>query len=223
MRNKVLECMKAKGSKPSALDVGCGSGLVMELFSPIFDVKGIDIDPDMVGKARTKGLDIIQGDAAALPFEDNSFDVVYCSFTLLWVKDPQRMIQEMKRVSRICVVCLAEPDYGGRICHPKEVADLDRYLVESLIGEGADPFIGRKLGRLMEVAGLDVEMGVHSGVWSPDQLRNEAKAEWKSIADSVKGRTDKDELERANTAWVDALEVRSLFLFNPVFYAIGRK
>ena len=142
-------------------------------------------------------MNAVLGDASALPFEDGSFDIAYCSFTLLWVKDPQKVIREMVQVSRRFVVCLAEPDYGGRISHPKEVADLDRYLVESLVEEGADPFIGRKLGTMLERAGLQVEMGVHSGVWSPGQLKYEAKAEWDSIVRSVKERAETDVLEKA--------------------------
>jgi SAM-dependent methyltransferase len=223
VRTKVLKNMDLGKGRPSALEVGCGPGLVMELLSPTFDVKGIDIDPHMVRKAREQGLDAYQGDAMALPFEDNAFDVVYCCYTLLWVKDPEKAIREMARVSRRSVACLAEPDYGGRICHPKEVADLDHYLVESLIEEGADPYIGRKLCGLMEAAGLDVELGMQPGVWSPEQLRIEAEAEWDSLANAVRERMDKDTLAETKVAWDKALADRSLFLFNPVFYAIGRK
>jgi SAM-dependent methyltransferase len=215
--------MKEGKTKPTALDVGCGPGLVMELLSAMFDINGLDIDPEIVRVVKEKGLLAVQGDAESLPFGDNSFDIVYCSFTLLWIRDPQKAISEMARVSRKFVVCLAEPDYGGRICHPKEVANLDRHLAESLEEEGADPYIGRRLGEMMETAGLQVEMGVHSGVWSPDQFRREASAEWYSIADAVVNRIDKQTLERAKAAWEMALADRSLFLFNPVFYAIGKK
>jgi SAM-dependent methyltransferase len=223
MRTKVIEGISKEGRRPTALDVGCGPGLVMELFAPSFEVRGLDIDPEMVRKVKGRGFDAILGDVTDLPFGDDSFDVVYCSFTLLWVNDPQRAVREMSRVSRKSVVCLAEPDYGGRIVRPKEVADLDHYLTGSLVREGADPFIGRKLGGLMEVAGLEVEMGVHSGVWSPKQLRQEAGAEWDSIQRSVQETAGKDMVQRAKAAWDRALADGDLFLFNPVFYAVGRK
>jgi SAM-dependent methyltransferase len=223
LRSSVLNQMKNGEMKPTALDVGCGPGLVMQLFSQTLDVRGVDIDPEMVRMAQQNGLDVVQGDAANLPFDDNSFDVVYCSFTLLWIKDPQRALREMTRVSRRFVICLAEPDYGGRICYPKEVADLDPLLVASLKDRGADPYIGRRLCGLMETAGLTVQTGINPGIWSSDQLRREADAEWDSIVNDIVDRIDKDSLAKAKAAWVSALADRSLFLFNPVFYAIGEK
>ena len=223
LRTKVIDALDRRAKKPTALDVGCGPGLVMDLVSSLFDVVGVDADRQMVDMARERGSNVLQGDASALPFEDGSFDLVYCSFTLMWVNEPQTMIEEMVRVSRKYVVLLAEPDYGGRICAPEDVAGLDRYLVGSLIDEGADPFIGRKMGGIMAAAGLKVEMGVHSGVWSPDQLRSEAEAEWESIASDVRHLVSGEDLDRGRSAWDKALTDRSLFLFNPVFYAVGRK
>ncbi len=218
MRTRVIE---RKGM--TALDVGCGPGLVMELFSPWFEVTGADIDPQMVKRTIEKGMRAVVGDAMHLPFEDDSFDIVYCSFTLLWVEDPKRAIEEMARVARSCVVCLAEPDYGSRVCYPQEIADLDGPLIGSLREEGSDPLIGRKIGPLMEEAGLRVESGVHSGVWSPTQMRSEAEGEWRSLSKAVRGRVDAETLARARAAWDKALKDGTLCLFNPVFYAIGWK
>lgn len=218
MRTRVLE---REGM--TALDVGCGPGLVMELFSPLLEVTGLDIDPKMVQRTREKGLRAVVGDAMHLPFEDRSFDIAYCSFTMLWVEDQQKAIEELARVARSSVVCLAEPDYGGRVCHPREVADLGGPLIESLREEGADPLVGGRIASLMEKAGLNVESGVHSGAWSPTQMRSEAEAEWLSLARAVQGRVDQAVLERARAAWNDALANGTLCLFNPIHYAIGRK
>jgi SAM-dependent methyltransferase len=195
----------------------------MEMLSPLLDITGTDIDPMMVRKARDRGLNVVQGDAMALPFDDGAFDIVYCSFTLLWVNDPAKAVEEMTRVSRRYVVLLAEPDYGGRVCCPQEVAELDGHLTASLMEEGADPFMGRKLAQLMKDAGLTVESGVHEGLWSPEQLMQEADAEWLSIADAVRGRASDAELRKAKLAWDKGVADGSLFLFNPVLYAIGRK
>ena len=67
----------------TALDVGCGPGLVMELLSPFLDVMGLDIDQEMVRQVRAKGMEAVLGDAQDLPFKDDSFDLVYCSFTMM--------------------------------------------------------------------------------------------------------------------------------------------
>ncbi|MHC1710019.1 MAG: class I SAM-dependent methyltransferase [Methanomassiliicoccales archaeon] len=207
----------------TALDVGCGPGLVMELFSPFLDVKGLDIDPEMVRQVREKGMEAVQGDAQDLPFDDDSFDIVYCSFTILWLNDQRKAMREMARVARQCVVCLAEPDYGRRTCSPPEVARLDKALVRSLRAEGADPFTGRKLERLMRRAGLEVEGGVHAGKWTGAQLRDEAEAEWGSLSEAVGGFVDAETLDKTKFAWDAALADDALVLINPVYYAIGWK
>ncbi|MHC1680119.1 MAG: class I SAM-dependent methyltransferase [Methanomassiliicoccales archaeon] len=218
MRTRVIE-------RPgmTALDIGCGPGLVMELFSPYLDVTGVDIDPDMVRRTTERKMEAVVGDAMRLPFEEESFDIVYCAFTMLWVKEPEQAIKEMVRVARSCVVCLAEPDYGSRVCYPKEIADLDGPLIDSLREEGSDPMIGRKIGPLMEDAGLLVESGVHSGAWSPTQMRSEAEGEWGSLYKAVKDRVDDGTLASARTAWEGALNDGTLCLYNPVFYAVGWK
>lgn len=223
MDREIAKRMPYRTGVPTALDVGCGPGLVMELFSPLMEVKGVDIDAEMVGKARARGLDAVRGDAMDLPFDDDAFDIVYCSFTLLWVKDQQKAVREMARVSRRIVVCLAEPDYGGRICCPREVADLDGDLVTSLQKEGADPFVGRRLGQTLQEAGLAVEQGVHQGLWSPEQLRREADAEWLSIESALRGKVGAERLSIAEAAWRRSAADGTLFVFNPVHYAIGLK
>jgi ubiquinone/menaquinone biosynthesis C-methylase UbiE len=63
-----------------ALDVGTGSGAVARLLSerwPGAEVIGVDVSPAMVEEARRLGGERYEvGDAAALPFDDGSFDLV---------------------------------------------------------------------------------------------------------------------------------------------------
>lgn len=207
----------------TALDVGCGPGLVMELFQSFLDVKGLDIDPEMVRRVEEKRMEVVLGDAQDLPFEDDSFDFVYCSFTMMWLPDQLRAMKEMARVARQCVVCLAEPDYGRRICVPREVARLDDALIRSLRAEGADPFTGRKLDHLMKDAGLETDFGGYAGKWTAAQLRDEAEAEWSSLSQAVRGFVDDRTLALARSAWDEALANGTLMLINPVFYSIGWK
>lgn len=207
----------------TALDVGCGPGLVMELFSSFLDVTGLDLDPEMVRQVRARGMEAVLGDAQELPFGDDCFDIVYCSFTMMWLPDQRKAMREMARVARQCVVCLAEPDYGRRIIGPPEVARLDQALKRSLRAEGADPFTGRKLDHLMRDAGMEVEFGAYPGRWTGAQLREEAEAEWTSLSQAVAGLVSAETLSRARSTWDEALANDTLILINPVFHSIGWK
>ncbi len=91
------------------LEVGCGTGLVLRRIQTFAKrARGVDLSPGMLQKARERGLDVIEGSATALPFEDQSFDVT-CSFKVLaHVPDIQRALSEMVRVTRPGGTVLAE-------------------------------------------------------------------------------------------------------------------
>jgi SAM-dependent methyltransferase len=221
LRTKVLSGMPRR---PKALDAGCGPGFVMEVLGNEMEVEGIDMDPDMVEMCRARGLNVTRADAAKLPFEDGHFDIAYCSFLLLWAKDPLKVIGELKRVSRRWVLCLAEPDYGGRIDHPAELAGIRDILAEGIRREGGDPFCGRKLRAMFRESGLDGEIGVHPGVWELGRLKEESSEEWRWIDGAARLAGIKDgELDGLREEWRAAIGRGILFQFNPVFYALARK
>ncbi|RLC62263.1 MAG: hypothetical protein DRI48_09770, partial [Chloroflexi bacterium] len=162
------------------LEVGCGTGVVTEELARFSSnsacVVGLDLDASGLAFAcsrscsrspMTERVIYVQGDAANLPFPDQSFDVVVCHYLLLWLSDPARGVREMARVVRPsgCVLACAEPDYGGRIDHPPEMVPLGRLQIEALRRKGADPEIGRRLGGLFVAAGLRVKVGVMAGQW----------------------------------------------------------
>jgi SAM-dependent methyltransferase len=220
-KTKIL--MAYDSSLPRGLDVGCGPGFVMDIMREVMDVRGVDFDPDMVKACESRELDVVQGLAENLPFEDDEFDVVYCTFLLLWVNDPVKVISEMKRVSREWVLCLAEPDYGGRVDHPDGLDRIRKLFTQSLISEGADPQIGRKLRDYFSECGMNAEIGVHAGVWDVEKLKQEFPDEWRHFEMTVGKNFDEDELERVKEIWKKALDEGKLFQFNPIFYALGRK
>ena len=207
----------------TALDLGCGPGLVMELLASRFAVKGLDIDRDLVKHCQARGLDVIQGDAAHLPFASGSFDIAYCSFLLLWMTEPKKVMAEMERVSRQWVICLAEPDYGARIDHPAELEVLKQRAIEGLEREGADPLIGRKLRSLFSACGLEAEIGVHPGVWGLERLRQEGEEEVRAIENALGPAMDGAEKKQLKATWERACRQGSLFQFNPIFYAFAQK
>ena len=221
LKTKVLEPSHF-AERPTALDVGCGPGMTMELFKPFARVQGVDIDPEMVRAAKSRGFDAERADGQKLPYEDDSFDVVYCSFVLMWVKDPLKILEEMTRVSRSWVIAFAEPDYGARLDYPSGLSELTGLVMDGIRAEGGDPLIGRKLRHLFANAGMDADMGVHMGIWDIEKLRQESEDEWRWLEMTVPADM-KEELDRLRPAWERALNDGSLFQFNPTFYALGRK
>ncbi|MDP1824664.1 MAG: class I SAM-dependent methyltransferase [Archangium sp.] len=118
-----LELMARRWGLPEApriLDVGCGVGhwgrLMLSLVSARATLVGIDREPKWVEEAaRIAALQGLpaqyqQGDAAALPFEDESFDVVTCQTVLIHLRDPEAALAGMRRVlKRGGLLIVAEP------------------------------------------------------------------------------------------------------------------
>lgn len=91
------------------LDIGCGGGKAVRLFHALADnavVHGIDISPDMAALAvranrkgiRTGHVDIVQGDVTALPYGDNSFDIITAFDTINFWTDFDKAMSEVCRV-----------------------------------------------------------------------------------------------------------------------------
>ena len=75
------------------LDVACGTGaLSRRLAQAGASVTGIDLAPPMLAVARelSEGIAFIEGSADALPFPDDSFDVVTCQQGLQFFPDRRR-------------------------------------------------------------------------------------------------------------------------------------
>ena len=92
------------------LDVACGTGdlsIAAAVRHPRISVTGIDFVTEMVAAAKDKvqnknlagRIEIMQGDALALPFEDNSFDVAGIAFGIRNIPDRERALSEMLRVT----------------------------------------------------------------------------------------------------------------------------
>jgi ubiquinone/menaquinone biosynthesis C-methylase UbiE len=103
------EYVRKFGAGKDVLEVGCGTGLVLERIASFAkSARGIDLSPGMLEKARARGLDVSEASATALPFPDESFDVT-CSFKVLaHVPDIEKALSEMARVTRPGGMVLAE-------------------------------------------------------------------------------------------------------------------
>ena len=63
----------ARDTEPSLLDIGIGNGSKASSFASLAsEIIGIDISPDMLKEAHSKGLKVIRGDARVLPFKNET-------------------------------------------------------------------------------------------------------------------------------------------------------
>jgi ubiquinone/menaquinone biosynthesis C-methylase UbiE len=99
--------VQAAGVAPgqAVLDVACGTGVVAREAADRLGgrgrVVGLDCNQGMLTVAGRLRPDIQwrQGDAAELPFDDGSFDVVLCQAALMFFPDRARALREMARVA----------------------------------------------------------------------------------------------------------------------------
>ncbi len=88
------------------LDVACGTGALtgeaLRRVGLTGAVTGLDPNPEMLAVARRRvpEADLREGRTEELPFADADFDVVTCSFGLMFFTDRGRALREMVRVLR---------------------------------------------------------------------------------------------------------------------------
>jgi SAM-dependent methyltransferase len=105
----------------ATLDLGCGEGRAGVSLAPLgHRLTGVDLAPSMAGLARETGAyeDVVRADAAALPFPDAGFDLVFAFMSLQDMDDAAGAVRESARV--------LEP--GGRlvlaVVHPIVSAEM---------------------------------------------------------------------------------------------------
>lgn len=89
------------------LDVGAGTGLSLPLFPNWCDVVAVDISEKMLAQAAKKvkkfglsNVSLLKQDACQMSFPDDSFDCVSVAYVASVVPNPNKLVQEIKRVCR---------------------------------------------------------------------------------------------------------------------------
>jgi ubiquinone/menaquinone biosynthesis C-methylase UbiE len=112
-------------SAPLGLDICCGTGAALMALAnryPLGIFVGYDFSLGMLRAAQRKhfvgGICLAQGNAANLPFADDTFHVVSCSHALYELKgaDRSKALNEMKRVVRqdgVVLIMEHEPPSGA--------------------------------------------------------------------------------------------------------------
>lgn len=233
-RHDLYEKVELKTCK-KILDVGCGTGAITTDIASLTTgyITAIDINKGRLEKARIAASSLpfvtfVMANVMDLPFKDETFDLVVFSVLLLYVKDKQRAVNEMARVTQKNGVVLAtmEPDHSGWLNHPEN--RLAPLFMKDLEEMGADTHMGRKLKYFFSKSGLKTEIGVST---YESDMNKESEEQLKDFLDRFwvfekifrrNGWTD-DEIEGYKQEQMTLMRERVWFSFLPVFYAIGRK
>ncbi len=96
------------------LDVGCGDGSLLHYLKEVKQahVYGVELADDKVLACAQKGLNVVQQDleGGLALFEDQSFDKVILSQTLQTIHQTARILSEIARVGKECIVSF--PNFG---------------------------------------------------------------------------------------------------------------
>ena len=93
-------------ARGEVLELAVGTGRNLPFYAPDVRLTGIELSPEMLGRARARAAtlgrvaDLRLGDATALPFADASFDTVVATLALCTIPDPAAAMREAWRVLR---------------------------------------------------------------------------------------------------------------------------
>ncbi len=156
----------------TTVDIGSGTGEDVQLFAGRVGETGraVGVEPSsrMRALAETRAREagsraiFLDADAHDLPFEDATVDVVRSERVFQHLDDPERAASEVARVLRPGGrVAIIDSDWGSAIMHPGH-PDVVRRLQVFMWGDWANPFSGRRLPRLLTMAGLTVDPDIGS-------------------------------------------------------------
>ncbi|KAJ7064749.1 S-adenosyl-L-methionine-dependent methyltransferase [Mycena amicta] len=213
------------------LDVGCGPGTItvdLARFVPQGHVTGLERSAEqepVLQKARDlatgQGITNVTfslGDAHALPFADNTFDVVHAHQVLQHVADPVKVLSEMKRVAKKSggIIAVRDVDYASMVWHPASegLTKWHPMYERTARANGGEPNAGRVLLSWALKAGIPrehIETTVGTWCFSEEEEKKWWSGTWaervvgSALAETAVGHgiTTKEELEEMAAAWTE--------------------
>jgi ubiquinone/menaquinone biosynthesis C-methylase UbiE len=140
------------------LEIAIGTGRDLPYYRADTTITGIDLSSAMLAIARTRAselgrqVDLHEGDAQRLPFDDESFDTVVCALSLCSIPNPAAAIAEMRRVL-VPGGTLLLLDHIASSWAPIRAA---QWLVERVTIRAAGEHFTRRQLPLVEAAGFEV-------------------------------------------------------------------
>ena len=161
-RNGKISCRDIVGqikdvSYEALLDVGCGTGFLIDLLVKRRAAKycGVDLSDEMIRVAKEKqidGVEFVVSSADKLPYPDETFDIVTCSQSFHHYPYPELAMQEAKRVLKPGgLYILSDTGIGGI------GAWIDNHILFKLMKSGDCHTTNRKgIEKMMKAAGFTV-------------------------------------------------------------------
>jgi len=168
------------------VEIGCGPRGCLDLLAarvgPSGRVVGVERSADAVALARQliadrrlENIEVLERDARSTGLPHGAFDMVTARLVLVNIPHPEQVVAEAVALARPGGwVAFHEADYVSHVCDPPSAAwtRLLELLQAYSERNGIDPWVGRKVPRLLRQAGL-VEIGVNPivHVYPPDHGR----------------------------------------------------
>ncbi|MBZ5737651.1 methyltransferase domain-containing protein [Nocardioides mangrovi] len=156
----------------TCVDLGSGTGTMTRRLARLVGPDGrvVGIEPN--GMLRTvaaeraaragTAIELCQGLATEIPMPDESVDVVWCERVLQHVPDPRAALVEIARVLRPGGrALLLDSDHASRVDSDIDPA-VAAAMLDSFMGQLANPLSARQLPRLAIEAGLEVDPDIGS-------------------------------------------------------------
>lgn len=171
------------------LDVGCGPGTItVDLARVVAEVDAVDAAAEAVAATRAAAdaagvrVRAAVADVHALPFDDDSFDVVHAHQVLQHLVDPVAALREMRRVARPGgIVAVRDADYAATTWYP-ESSGLDDWLAlyhEVTAAGRTEADAGRRLLGWVRRAGFtDIEPGASAWCYATAEDRRWWAQSW---------------------------------------------
>lgn len=140
------------------LEVAVGTGRNLPFYPADVTLTGIELSPGMLAIARQRAVtlncdvDLREGDAEHLSFDDGAFDTVLCALALCTIPSPVAALGEMRRVLRPGGRLLLL-DHIGSTWPPVYAA---QWLVEQVTSRTAGEYFTRRQLPLVTAAGFQI-------------------------------------------------------------------
>jgi ubiquinone/menaquinone biosynthesis C-methylase UbiE len=148
----------AERARGRVLEVAIGTARNLDYYADDIELTGVELSPAMLELARQHAADLgrtielLEGDAAHLPVDDESFDTVVCALSLCTIPDPAMAIDEIRRAlvpgGRLLLL-----DHVGSTWLPLYAL---QWLAERLTIRLAGEHFTRRQRPLVEAAGFQI-------------------------------------------------------------------